>query len=163
MEKGVICLLTIVLSGCIAQSQVYINPNRHTVRCHASGLGITGMIASGISMGNCSSDYKNLGYLPLEDAGVAGINFSKPEEPPIITKVIPGSPAAKAGVVAGDAVIAIDGEKPANSGEAIKMLFGESGKTITLVLKGSPAPRTVDLTLVPYPSLYGIQQPAQQR
>ncbi len=120
------------------------------------------MVASGISMGNCSTDYKNLGYLPLEEAGVTGINFLKANDPPVINKVVAGSPAAKAGIVTGDEVLLINGEKPANAGEAIKMLFGQAGGTITVVLKGSPAPRTVDLNLVPYPSLYGVQQPAQK-
>lgn len=120
------------------------------------------MVASGISMGNCSTDYKNLGYLPLEEAGVTGINFLKANDPPVINKVVAGSPAAKAGIVTGDEVLLINGEKPANAGEAIKMLFGQAGGTITVVLKGNPAPRTVDLNLVPYPSLYGVQQPAQK-
>ena len=151
---------SVVLAGCVAQSQMYINSNRHTVRCASSGFGVSGMIASGINMGNCSSDYANLGYLPLEEAGVTGINFLKANDPLVINKVVAGSPAAKANIVAGDTIISINGEKPANAGEAIKMLFGRAGSTITLVLKGTPAPRTVDLTLVPYPSLYGAQQAA---
>ena len=155
-----LCKLAVVslLSGCVAQSQVYINPARHTVRCSSSGWGVSGVIASGINMGNCSTDYANLGYLPLEEAGVTGINFLKANDPLVINKVVAGSPAAKANIVAGDTIVSINGEKPANAGEAIKMLFGRAGSTITLVLKGTPAPRTVDLTLVPYPSLYGTQQ-----
>lgn len=162
MKKPALLICTLFMAGCVSQSQVYINPARHTVRCASSGWGITGMVASGISMGNCSTDYANLGYLPLEEAGVTGINFLKPTDPAVINKVVPGSPAAKAGIAAGDTVISINGEKPANGGEAIKMLFGRAGTTITLVLSSTPAPRTVDLVLVPYPSLYGVQQPAQK-
>lgn len=160
MKSAISLILAAFLTACVSQSQVYINSARHTVRCASSGWGITGMIASGINMGNCSTDYANLGYLPLEEAGVSGINFLKVDDPAVINKVVAGSPAAKAGIVAGDTVISVNGEKPANSGEAIKLLFGRAGSTITVVLKGNPAPRTVDLTLVPYPSLYGIQQPA---
>lgn len=162
MKSAILVLLTTFLTACVSQSQMYINPNRHTVRCASNGFGIGGMIASGINMGNCATDYKNLGYLPLEEAGVTGINFLKADDPPVINKVAAGSPAAKAGITAGDTVFLINGEKPANSGEAIKMLFGPAGNTITVVLKGNPAPRTVDLTLVPYPSLYSAQQPTQK-
>jgi len=162
MKPIVPLVVTTLLTGCISQSQMYINPNRHTVRCASTGWGVTGMIASGINMGNCSTDYKNLGYLPLEEAGVTGINFLKADDPPVINRVASGSPAAKAGIVSGDTVISVNGEKPANSGEAIKMLFGQAGSTITVVLKGNPTPRTVDLNLVPYPSLYGTQQSGQK-
>lgn len=162
MKSVISVLLATFLTACVSQSQMYINPNRHTVRCASSGFGITGMIASGINMGNCSTDYANMGYLPLEEAGVTGISFLKADDPAVINKVLAGSPAAKAGIVSGDTVVSVNGEKIANSGEANKLLFGRAGSTITVVLKGNPAPRTIDLTLVPYPSLYGIQQPAQR-
>ena len=146
-----------VLAGCVSQSQVYINPARQTVRCAWSGVGITGMVASGISMSNCDTDYRNLGYIPLEEAGVTGITLGKTDGSLEVTKVASGSPAAKADIKPGDFIVSVNGEKPVNSIEAVKLLFGKIGTPVTVVLKGSPAPRTVDLTLVSYISLYGAQ------
>lgn len=157
MKKAIPLLLLITIGGCVSQSQVYINPARQTVRCAWSGVGITGMVASGISMSNCDTDYRNLGYIPLEEAGVTGIWMTKPGGALEITKVAPGSPAAKADIKPGDIVISVNGEKPANAAEAVKLLFGKTGATVTIVIKGTPAPRTIDLTLVPYVSLYGQQ------
>lgn len=115
------------------------------------------MVASGISMSNCDTDYRNLGYIPLEEAGVTGLFLTKTDGSLEITKIAPGSPAAKADIKPGDVVVSVNGEKPANAGEAVKLLFGKIGSSVTVVLKGAPAPRTVDLTLVPYTSLYGTQ------
>lgn len=156
-SKIIFVSIASVLSGCVSQSQVYINPARQTVRCAWSGVGITGMVASGISMSNCDTDYRNLGYIPLEEAGVTGLFLTKTDGSLEITKIAPGSPAAKADIKPGDVVVSVNGEKPANAGEAVKLLFGKIGSSVTVVLKGSPAPRTVDLTLVPYTSLYGTQ------
>lgn len=153
----VVAIAAFVMSGCVSQSQVYMNPSRQTVRCAWSGYGITGIVASGISMSNCDTDYRNLGYIPLEEAGVTGLFLTKTDGSLEITKIAPGSPAAKADIKPGDVVVSVNGEKPANAGEAVKLLFGKIGSSVTVVLKGSPAPRTVDLTLVPYTSLYGTQ------
>ncbi|WP_396190724.1 S41 family peptidase [Flavobacterium sp.] len=157
MKKTTLAILALFLAGCVSQSQVYINPDRQTVRCAAVGAGITGMVASGISMSNCDTDYRNMGYIPIDESGVTGIWMAKPDGSLEITKVIAGSPAAKADIKAGDFVVSVNGEKPLNAKEAVKLLFGKSGATVTVVLKGSPAPRTVDLTLVPYLTLYGPQ------
>ena len=158
MRKTMVSLISAsVLAGCVSQSQVYINPARQTVRCAWSGVGITGMVASGISMSNCDTDYRNLGYIPLEEAGVTGITLGKTDGSLEVTKVAPGSPAAKADIKPGDFIVSVNGEKPVNSIEAVKLLFGKIGTPVTVVLKGSPAPRTVDLTLVSYISLYGAQ------
>lgn len=159
MKKTAVAILALFLAGCISQSQVYINPDRQTVRCAASGAGITGVVASGISMGNCDTDYRNMGYIPIDESGVTGIWLSKPDGSLEITKVMPGSPAAKADIKPGDFVVSVNGEKPLNAKEAVKLLFGKSGAIVTVVIKGNPAPRTVDLTLVPYLSLYGSQAP----
>ena len=153
----VVAIAAFVMSGCVSQSQVYMNPSRQTVRCAWSGYGITGIVASGISMSNCDTDYRNLGYIPLEEAGVTGIILGKTDGSLEVTKVASGSPAAKADIKPGDFIVSVNGEKPVNSIEAVKLLFGKIGTPVTVVLKGSPAPRTVDLTLVSYISLYGAQ------
>lgn len=143
------------LAGCVSQSQVYITPSYGAQRCAAVGTGITGMIASGISMSNCETDYRSLGYLPIEEAGVSGVKFAKSDDPAVISSITPNSPAAEASLVAGDTIVSINGQKPENAGAALKLIFGKAGETRTFVLKGSKEPRVVTITLVPFNSLYG--------
>lgn len=161
MKKVLLLAMVAVLSACASQSQLYVNASRHTVRCAAAGMGISGIIVSGITMSNCDTDYRAMGYLPLEQAGASGLNFGKAEDPPVITRVFPGSPAANAGIMVGDTIASVNGEKAVNSGEAIKMLFGAVGAQKTVVIVSKP-PRTANLTLVSYAGLYGTQAPVPQ-
>lgn len=159
MKKLALTISTLaLLTGCASQSQMMINSARQTVRCTASGSGIDGLIISNSTMNNCVSDYGKLGYIPIEDSGVTGIWMSKPDGALVITKVAPNSPASKAGVVAGEEVVSVNGEKPLNSWEAVKLLFGKTGDTVTVVVKGANgAQRSVNLVLASYVSLYGAQ------
>lgn len=144
-----------LLCGCVSQSQVYITPSYMAQRCSAVGTGITGIVASGISMSNCETDYRNLGYLPIEEAGVSGIKFAKSDDPAVISSITPNSPASEAGLSSGDAVMSINGQKPENAGAALKLIFGKAGDTRTVVIKNGKDQRVVTLTLVPFNALYG--------
>ena len=149
----------VVLVGCSAQSQLLINPSRHTLRCSAHGIGLDGVIVTNSNMSNCISDYAKLGYIPVDEAGVTGINFADGKSKPVVSKIAKGSPSEKAGIVVGDTVLSVNGDKPADSGDAIKMLFGRAGETLTVVVSGVSGTRTLQLILAPYTSLYGAQQP----
>lgn len=111
----VVAIAAFVMSGCVSQSQVYMNPSRQTVRCAWSGYGITGIVANGIGMSNCDTDYRNLGYIPLEEAGVTGITLGKTDGSLEVTKVASGSYHAKADIKPGDFIVSVNGEKPVNS------------------------------------------------
>ena len=162
MKKTALLVAAIsVLAGCTSQSQLLINSSRQTIRCTASGSGIDGLILTNSAMSGCIEDYAKLGYIPIEESGVTGIWMSKPDFSLDITKVAANSPASKAGIVQGDVLVSVNGEKPINASDAVKLLFGRSGETVTVVVKSSGGQRTVPLTLVPYVSLYGAQ-PAKQ-
>lgn len=156
-SKIVLALIACFLAGCTSQSQLMINPARQTIRCTASGSGIDGLIITNSAMSSCVDDYAKLGYIPIEESGVSGIWMSKPDLSLDITKVAANSPAAKAGIVQGDVLVSVNGEKPINASEAVKLLFGRSGETVTVVVKGSAGQRTLPLILAPYVSLYGAQ------
>ncbi len=155
MKKLAITPLVLIVVGCVSQSQVYITPSYMSQRCASVGTGITGIVASGISMSNCETDYRNLGYLPVEEAGVSGIKFAKSDAPAVIGSITPNSPASGSGLAAGDEILSINGQKPLNAGDALKMIFGKAGDTRTIILKGGKEPRVVTITLVPFNTLYG--------
>nr|WP_157260152.1 carboxyl-terminal processing protease CtpB [Chamaesiphon minutus] len=67
----------------------------------------------------------------------------------VVTEAIENSPAAKAGIKAGDAIVAIDGKSTKNMTleNAISLIRGEIGKSITLkIARGSSSPFDVPLT-----------------
>lgn len=156
MKKTMFSLVSaFVLAGCVSQSQVYITPSYMAQRCASVGTGITGIVASGISMSNCETDYRNLGYLPIEEAGVSGIKFAKSDGPAVISNITPNSPASSAGLSPEDVIVSINGQKPENAGAALKLIFGKAGDTRTIVLKSGKDQRVVTVTLVPFNALYG--------
>ncbi len=82
------------------------------------------------------------GFLATSDAGQSGLTISNSgSNDGVITNVDPGSPAALAGLAAGDAVTAIDGKAsrrpPAEL--AVERSFGESGKTLQLTVSRAGA------------------------
>ncbi|HEX6746338.1 MAG TPA: aspartyl protease family protein [Longimicrobium sp.] len=70
-----------------------------------------------------------------------------PGQPVTVDYVIAASPAERAGVAAGDTLLAVDG-RPARSGdlERIREMFRVDGKQVRLSLRRGTAPREVTLT-----------------
>jgi serine protease Do len=66
----------------------------------------------------------------------------------LITKVVPGSPADRAGLQVGDVVVAFDG-KPIASSDDLRWLAGTAGvgKAVTLGVIGKGGQRTIKVTL----------------
>jgi len=82
----------------------------------------------------------------LNDNQALGI---RPTMPPVIDQVLAGDPAAKAGILPGSLITAIDG-KPVNDwGEVVDIISRSAGKTLVITgmhLKGAPTePLTADL------------------
>ncbi|MDQ1090143.1 S41 family peptidase [Siphonobacter sp. SORGH_AS_1065] len=84
-------------------------------------------------------------------AGI-GIQYLMQNDSLFITQIVPEGPAEKAGLRAGDRIIAIDGQQLAGNGlsnlDIMKKIRGEKGQPIslTLVRRSSPDPLTVALT-----------------
>ena len=70
-----------------------------------------------------------------------------PGQPVTIDYVIAASPAERAGIAAGDTLLAVDG-RPARSGdlERIREMFREDGKQVRLSLRRGALPREVTIT-----------------
>ncbi len=83
---------------------------------------------------------------PLNRSGLA---LSKPNhESFIVDGVRAGSPAAEAGVRAGDVVTAIDGKAAASLGDAdVYTIMRQPVGTVVALRLGGKAPRTVQITL----------------
>jgi serine protease Do len=66
----------------------------------------------------------------------------------LITEVVDGSPAAKAGLKAGDVVVSFEG-KPVGSSDDLRWVAGTAGvgKTVSLGLTGKGGSRTIKVTL----------------
>lgn len=64
----------------------------------------------------------------------------------LITSVNENSPAAKAGLKAGDAITAVDGEKVASSGDIVRAINKKQDGDITLTIVSNHSTRTVTLT-----------------
>lgn len=73
-------------------------------------------------------------YFGVRDGGV------------LITSVVENGPAAKAGLKAGDVIIAIDGEKVDSSGDIVRVINKKKDGDITLTIVSNHNTRTVTLT-----------------
>jgi len=76
---------------------------------------------------------------------VAGVGMTPQPgtSPPVIASVVPGSPAARAGISAGDVVLAVDGVDVVALGEWWMRVRGEPGTSVELRLRRSEAVFTV--------------------
>lgn len=71
----------------------------------------------------------------------------KPYAPPVVGDVLPGSPAAEAGLQPGDRILAVDGE-PVDSFEDLQLVVRDS-PGVPLVFTVERDGRTLELTVVP--------------
>lgn len=90
----------------------------------------------------------------LKDSGWIGIEYD-PEKGNEISRVIPGSPAEKAGLVPGDRLVALNGVdiNPENK-DALAKARKEwtPGQTVHYTVKHDGASRKVDITLAAWPA-----------
>ncbi len=134
------------LCGCVSPSQMLVGPQGNTVRCAANGFGLVGAPLAEHSVGNCVTDYKNAGYLPSEEAGYIGIQFSNAApDSATVSVVMPNSPAAVAGVLIGDQVTKVNGQPVLDRAAARTMMFGKAGQSVTLTVlrNGAELPFTL--------------------
>lgn len=88
-----------------------------------------------------------------------GIELGEKNGQPTVIAPLPNTPAAKAGIVSGDVIVAVDGEPVTAKGidEVANKIRGPKGSQVSLDLRsdGQPAPRKVVLTreLVKAPSV----------
>ncbi len=99
----------------------------------------------------CAELFEQAGFLRSDDVGVSGLAIGTSEKDDgVITRVDPGSPAAKAGLAVGDVVLAIDGKpvKPTPGAVATQRMFGQKGEELHLTIRRSGSERDVSLVRV---------------
>jgi regulator of sigma E protease len=74
-----------------------------------------------------------------------GFRFFRPQLPPVIVKVSPGSVAEAAGLREGDRIVAIDGEQIADGGRMVSIISGAPGRDIALEIMRDSARSTIQL------------------
>ena len=77
---------------------------------------------------------------PAEQADIAAM-------PPVIGEVMPGSPAAKAGLRAGDLIETVDGAAIASFGNLQRLVSVSPGRAVHLTVRRENAEQALDLTL----------------
>ena len=84
-----------------------------------------------------------------EGKGSVGIGVELASVPPLVTEVIPGSPAALAGVRVGDRIASIDGADASAMGPAaaFDLINGVEGTTVRLQLRRPGARAAIDVTM----------------
>jgi len=98
-------------------------------------------------------EYKSLNQ-NLDGGGLTGVGIVIDTDPQtkslLVTQVVEGGPAQKAGLQAGDIIVTIDGKQTAglSTADESKLLRGPAGTSVTIVLqrKGEAAPITVSIT-----------------
>ncbi|HEY4441657.1 MAG TPA: M50 family metallopeptidase [Candidatus Elarobacter sp.] len=71
---------------------------------------------------------------------------------PMIAEVVPGFPAAKAGLVAGDRIVSVDGAKVVNGNALVDLIHRSSGKRLTVVYLHAGQQHSVEMTPVATPN-----------
>jgi carboxyl-terminal processing protease len=126
----------------------YVNPNLDPTKLsHGT---VSGLVSS---LGDPFSAYYDPGqYQKLQDSYAGrysgiGIYLSFGSGYPTITGTVPGSPAASAGLLAGDQIIAVGGKdvKGVTADQATTLIQGPNGTKVTLTI--SRAGGTMDVTL----------------
>jgi regulator of sigma E protease len=74
-----------------------------------------------------------------------GLRLYRPELPPVIGKVVPGSVAARAGLASGDRIVAVNGESVPSWEALVAKVRGSPGRTLVLDIERGGRSLRVDL------------------
>jgi carboxyl-terminal processing protease len=96
-----------------------------------------------------SDEYEDMRVSTTGSYPGVGIEVVAGEEGVKVLRPIAGSPAARAGILAGDLIVRIDGEPvgPDDLERAIDRMRGREGSTVELVLRRGESPQLIELAL----------------
>ena len=135
-------------SGFMVTVKEMINWHGQFVPC--MGAGPAGMAA----VEYCYGHFKPFGFIKAGEFASTGFQLDVArEDKAIVTAVDPASAAAKAGVQAGDEIVAVDGQPlSASVGEAAnERLFGKAGDSLQVAIRRGQTEKTVELALAVKP------------
>jgi len=148
-----VLVLFLGLSGCAPASKVMFNPMTGKIgRCAA------GIAAAKVAQERCVADLKMVGYIEIERYGVVGMDFDRTKltDPLMVLKVVPGSPAAVAGVKPGDQVIARDDTKINTMGDFLSLPIQKPGVMYEYKVRRAGQDLIFRMRAVPYPEVHNI-------
>ena len=76
-----------------------------------------------------------------------GMHFLAPRIPAVLGRVLPGGPAARAGLRAGDTIVAVDGRPVKDFEDVVQAISPNPGKTLAITYRRGAAERTVEVTV----------------
>jgi S1-C subfamily serine protease len=147
-------LLSVGLAACVTPSAVLVNDHYRVVDCRAAGFGIISGTMAQNRFETCVSTAQMSGFVRAERAGVTGI-LSQDGDGVFVARVLPGSPASREGLVVGDKVVAVSGQRVSSATEANALLFGDPGSRVTLTVLADGQEKTITLVRVAFSTLVG--------
>jgi len=76
-----------------------------------------------------------------------GLHFAGPTLPPVLGRVLPGGPAARAGLAAGDRIVAVDGRPMRDFEAVVRAISPNPGKTLAITYSRGGIERTVPVSV----------------
>jgi carboxyl-terminal processing protease len=136
--------------------EVFTTVQQHYVKANPSGVKLTEGAASGMvnALGDQFSRYltpdeyrANQSFLSGQFAGI-GASVQQKADQVVIVSILPGTPAEKAGVKAGDIITGVDGQstKGWTADDAVNHIRGKAGTTVKLQVSRNGQTLTFDLT-----------------
>ena len=142
-----VILLSLSALGC-TYSQRMINPQGHEIICETWGWGFIGGPIAIHKFHKCIDLHRQLGYVEIEKVGVPGMSLSE-GNPPTVLRVQPGYPAEKVGIMAGDKIIAINGQKVRSTTDAYVLGFCKAGDVVSYEILRNEEYKSFALVTVP--------------
>ena len=129
--------------------QHYVKPNPDAVKLtEGAAAGMVGALGDQFSRYLTPEEYRsNLSFLNGQFAGI-GASVQQKAGQIVIASVLPGTPAEKAGLKAGDVITGVDGQstKGWTADEAVNRIRGKAGTHVRLEVSRNGQTLTVDLT-----------------
>lgn len=141
-------------AGCVSHSQIMMNPQGEVIRCASWGYGVVGIGMADHNQSICIRDHKLLGYVEIEKVGAIGVGLSK-DGLPFIIQVMKNSPAEKAGLVIGDKIMAINGQKVERVDIARPLLFDRPGTALEIQIVREGIEHRFKMIRIPYTEIFG--------
>ncbi len=149
MKNRLLAIALVLVAGCVTPSAVLVNDQGQIVDCHAAGFGIISGTMAQNRFETCYSTAQMNGYVEADRAGVTGILLQDGAQV-TVSRVLPGSPAAGAGVLPGDTVMRINDLAVTSAAQARSLLFSDPGTAVQVTFARGGPEQTADIVRVPF-------------
>ena len=154
----VLAFSSLSVAACAAHRQVLINPAGQSLTCWANGTDPSGVAQVDNSMEACLRRAHTDGFIEIERAGAVGLLLADGELR--VLQARPNTPAATAGVVAGDFILKVGGLEVRTPEEAGRLLLGEIGQPVEVTFRMADASQwTVTMVRIAWTAIYGAGAP----